>query len=96
LFVCNDVLGVCFLIFFHLDFIFFLVSTPLVYPIIYPISPLPRSSDGKNLSTVYQQFQELRRRIRQREQKAEQVRVRCNLCDVIVVVHFDVDKMMIF
>lgn len=31
-----------------------------------------RSSDGKNLSTVYQQFQELRRRIRQREQKAEQ------------------------
>ena len=31
-----------------------------------------RSLDGKNLPTVYQQFQELRRRIRQREQKAEQ------------------------
>jgi nucleosome binding factor SPN SPT16 subunit len=31
-----------------------------------------RASDGKNLSTVYQQFQELRRRIRQREQKVEQ------------------------
>eukprot|EP01038_Epipyxis_sp_PR26KG_P005811 gene5811-8017_t len=31
-----------------------------------------RSLDGKNLSTVYQQFQELRRRVRQREQRAEQ------------------------
>jgi nucleosome binding factor SPN SPT16 subunit len=31
-----------------------------------------RSLDGKNLPTVYQQFQELRRRVRQREQKAEQ------------------------
>jgi nucleosome binding factor SPN SPT16 subunit len=31
-----------------------------------------RSHDGKNLATVYQQFQELRRRVRQREQKAEQ------------------------
>jgi nucleosome binding factor SPN SPT16 subunit len=31
-----------------------------------------RSHDGKNLSSVYQQFQELRRRVRQREQKAEQ------------------------
>lgn len=31
-----------------------------------------RSTDGKNLSTVYQQFQELRRRVRQREMKAEQ------------------------
>jgi nucleosome binding factor SPN SPT16 subunit len=31
-----------------------------------------RSADDKNLSTVHQQFQELRRRIRQREQKAEQ------------------------
>lgn len=31
-----------------------------------------RSLDGKNLPNVYQQFQELRRRIRQREQKAEQ------------------------
>lgn len=31
-----------------------------------------RSSDGKNLQTVYQQFQELRRRIKQRDQKAEQ------------------------
>jgi nucleosome binding factor SPN SPT16 subunit len=31
-----------------------------------------RSLDGKNLSNVYQQFQELRRRVRQREQRAEQ------------------------
>lgn len=31
-----------------------------------------RSHDGKNLANVYQQFQELRRRVRQREQKAEQ------------------------
>lgn len=31
-----------------------------------------RSSDGKNLLNVYQQYQELRRRIRQREQKADQ------------------------
>jgi nucleosome binding factor SPN SPT16 subunit len=31
-----------------------------------------RSLDSKNLPTVYQQFQELRRRVRQREQKAEQ------------------------
>ena len=31
-----------------------------------------RSLDGKNLPTVYQQYQELKRRIRQREQKMEQ------------------------
>jgi len=31
-----------------------------------------RSMDGKNLPQVFQQFQELRRRVRQREQKAEQ------------------------
>ncbi|KAJ1431655.1 FACT complex subunit-domain-containing protein [Ochromonadaceae sp. CCMP2298] len=31
-----------------------------------------RSTDGKNLPTVYQQFQDLRKRVRQREVKAEQ------------------------
>ena len=31
-----------------------------------------RATDGKNLPTVFQQYQELRRRVRQREQKAEQ------------------------